>query len=198
MGLQVVALSNVKPVACTGGDECDDTHWPVGQSRRRRDGMKPGCYVAGRGGKDTGFSIPYSGYNAWRRELCLIALAVEPEAVWEHPRRFHRKPFAELIDFPDCGTFTIGPTTSAKLHADFVAFAAKARKHFLTKKASPEPNVKTQQGVSGKDMGLAAAKKLTKALGGSTGKRLMRILPGCGTYIASSAKRSRWRATTAS
>jgi hypothetical protein len=88
--------------------------------------MKPGCYVAGRGGKDTGFSIPYSGYNAWRRELCLMALAVEPEEVWEHPRRFHRKPFAELIDFPDCGTFTIGPTTSAKLHADFVAFAAKA------------------------------------------------------------------------
>jgi hypothetical protein len=157
MGLDIIAVSKAKQVACIGGDECDDTHWPVGRSVKRRDGLKPGCYVAGRGGRDTGFAINYNGYNEWRRELSILALGVLPEEVWEHPRRYRGKPFVALIDFPDCGVFTIGPSTSAKLYADFIAFASQARKHFQSKRVSATPRSKTQRGRRSKSMGLVVA-----------------------------------------
>ena len=166
MGLDVIAVSKAKYLACSGGDECDDTHWPVGRSPKRRDGLKPGCYVAGRGGRDTGFYINYSDYNDWRRNLSILALGVPPEEVWDHPRRFRGKPFVELVDFPDCGVFTIGPKTAAKLHADFVAFARKARRHFLTEKVSAAPKSEKRRREGHYSAGLEAARAVVKAIGG--------------------------------
>jgi hypothetical protein len=65
------------------------------------------------------------------RELCRLVLGLEWEEVCRHPRRYRAKPFVELLDFSYTSEGqTIGPRTSAKLHADFVGFAANARKHY--------------------------------------------------------------------
>ena len=82
----------------------------------------------------------YVGYNAWIRELSLMALEVEPEEVWMHPRRFRGKPFVELIRFPDACSGGIGTIRSAKLHVDFVAFASRARKYYLNPRVSDPPS----------------------------------------------------------
>ena len=141
MGLDVVAISKATRVACRGGEECDETHYGVGSYRKRRDGVKPGRYIVGNGGRSRFVTyvpyafvtyVPYAGYSAWRRQLSLLSLGVEPEEVWEYPRRFRGKPFADLIDFPDGAGPIIGPKTSAKLYADFVAFASKAKRHYQT------------------------------------------------------------------
>ena len=132
MGVDIEAISRAKYVACRGDEECDEKHYGVGSYPKRRDGLKPGCYVVGKGGRSMGFGAgTYVGYNDWKRQLSRMALGVEPEEVWDAPRRFRGKPFVELIDFPDGVGPIIGPKTSAKLYADFVAFASKARKHYL-------------------------------------------------------------------
>lgn len=61
----------------------------------------------------------YSGYNEWRRELCLMALGVEPEVVWQNYEDYKGRPFVELINFSDCEG-TIGPAVSRKLYNDFL------------------------------------------------------------------------------
>ena len=61
-----------------------------------------------------------------------MALGVEPEEAWNHPRRFRDKPFVKLINFPDTGGGAIGPITSAKLYGDFVTFAPKAKRYYAT------------------------------------------------------------------
>ena len=89
MGLDIVAISKAVPIQCEGDDSCDETHFTVGSYRKRRDGLKPGCYVKGKGGREFGFRAgSYIGYSDWRKTLCLLALRVPPEEVWEHPRRF--------------------------------------------------------------------------------------------------------------
>jgi len=136
MGVDIIAISKAKLVTCRGGEECDDSHYGVGSPPSRRDGLKPGCYVVGKGGRSMGFRAgSYAGYSDWKRQLSLLALEVEPEVVWEHPRRFRGKPFVGLIDFPDVVGPIIGPKTSAKLYADFVALASRARRHYLTRPA---------------------------------------------------------------
>ena len=171
MGLDVVAISKATRVACRGGEECDETHYGVGSYRKRRDGVKPGCYIVGNGGRSRFVTyVPYAGYSAWRRQLSLLSLGVEPEEVWEHPRRFRGKPFAELIDFPDGAGPIIGPKTSAKLYADFVAFASKAKRHYQTPsiqmpaQGSKRLTAKSRRHVN--RAGLSSAEEVVKALGG--------------------------------
>jgi hypothetical protein len=80
-------------------------------------------------GESFGFRAgSYSGYNAWRRHLCLMALDREPEDVWADPEHFAGRPFVELINFSDCEGL-IGPKTSAKLARDFAAFAERAEQY---------------------------------------------------------------------
>jgi hypothetical protein len=99
MGVDIVAVSRAVPIPCKGDDSCDETHFTVGSYPKRRDGLKPGCYVKGKGGREFGFRAgSYIGYSDWRKTLCLLALGVVPQEVWEHPRRFQGKPFVELID----------------------------------------------------------------------------------------------------
>jgi hypothetical protein len=173
MGVDIIAVSRAVPIPCKGDDACDETHFAVGSYRKRREGLKPGCYVTGKGGRDFGFRAgSYSGYSDWRKTLCLLALGVLPEEVWEHPRRFRGKPFVELIDFPDGVGPVIGPKTSAKLHSDFVAFAAKSKKYY----AHPTPlesSVPTpKKGKAAKkhyinEAGLEDAQRAAEALGGT-------------------------------
>lgn len=148
MGLQIIAVSKAKWVSCSGGDECGDAHWPVGRSKKRRDGLKSGCYVTGRGGRDMGFSISWNGYGVWIEELSKLVLGIPKEEVWKHPRRYRNKPFVELIDFPDTDQAAIGPRTAAKLYADFAAFAATAKKHYLGQRAGFEASRRVRHGRS--------------------------------------------------
>ena len=171
MGLDVVAISKATRVACWGDEECDETHYGVGSYRKRRDGVKPGCYIVGNAGRSSFVvGVSYAGYSAWRRQLSLLSLGVEPEAVWEHPRRFRGKPFAELIDFPDGVGPIIGPKTSAKLSADFVAFASKAQRHYqipsihVPAQRSKRLTAKSKRHVN--RAGLSSAEEVAKALGG--------------------------------
>jgi hypothetical protein len=82
-------------------------------------GMKPGLYEYTERSEKHGFSAgSYSYYNGWRRRLCQFAHGVDPEEVWNNPRRHRGKPFVELIDFSDCDG-RIGTQVSAKLARDF-------------------------------------------------------------------------------
>ena len=172
MGLDIVAISKAKLVACQGGDKCPFSHYDVGVDRKRKDGLTPGCYIKGEGGRSCFVGdASYSAYNAWRRHLSLLSLAVEPETVWEHPRRFRGKPFAELIDFPDASGTVIGPKTSAKLYADFLAFSSKAKKYYQTpasQMSAQEPTrpKATSKRSSEQDRGLAVAAEIAAAVGG--------------------------------
>jgi hypothetical protein len=93
-------------------------HW----SAIRSDGLPEGfyrtsdeCHAFGAGS--------YSGYNTWREQLASL-VGTTPERVWagkDEPTAFY-----ELINFADNEGF-IGPKTSAKLHADFVAHYDMAR-----------------------------------------------------------------------
>ena len=110
-------------------------------------------------------------YNAWRRHLSLLSLAVEPETVWEHPRRFRGKPFAELIDFPDASGTIIGPKTSAKLYADFLAFSSEAKKYYQTPASQmsaqePTPPKATSKRSIERARGLSVVAEIAAAVGG--------------------------------
>lgn len=60
----------------------------------------------------------YGGYNQFRKKLCISALGVNDEEVFNNPEKFKGKPFFEMIFFSDCEG-VIGPKTSAKLAKDF-------------------------------------------------------------------------------
>jgi hypothetical protein len=169
MGVDVDAISKAVHVVCRGGDDCDETHYHFcPHPAKRREGLKPGCHIVGKGGRSFGFwAANYAEYDDWRRSLSLLALGVHPEEVWQHPRRFHGKPFVELINFPDTVGPCIGPITSKKLHADFVAFASKAKKHLPSAlrrlaRSQPKPHLKKHANRAG----LADTEELTKAIGG--------------------------------
>jgi hypothetical protein len=85
----------------------------------RLSGMKQGLYEYTEQSERHHFRAgSYSGYNWWRQQLCQFAHGVEPQEVWQHPRRYRGKPFVELIDFTDCDG-RIGTKVAAKLAGDF-------------------------------------------------------------------------------
>jgi len=178
MGIGITGISKAKLVPCSGDyvegeyDVCLEEHYTVDAPSRGRDRVRPGCYVAGRGGRTFSFDFSYSGYDAWIRQLSLLALGVEPEEVWEHPRRFRGKPFVDLIKFPDAGGGAIGPITSAKLYGDFATFASRARKYYAKSRslASSSPGGdqrSTMDKPHSNRAGLAAVLDLAQSLGGS-------------------------------
>lgn len=67
----------------------------------------------------------YGTYGAFRERLCNLALGKSLKYVWDNADEFKNAPFIELLDFSDCDGF-FGPTTSAKLGADFKKFEDKA------------------------------------------------------------------------
>jgi hypothetical protein len=95
-------------------------------------GMRPGLYEYTPATEQHSFRAgPYGGYNWWREHLSRFALGVKPNAVWENPRRFAGRPFAELINFTDCDG-RIGTRLAAKLVADFRAQADRAAAYAAT------------------------------------------------------------------
>ena len=160
-------------VACQGGDKCPFSHYEVGAHPKRKDGLTPGCYIKGEGGRScfVGYAS-YTAYNTWRRHLSLLSLALEPEEVWEHPRRFRGKPFTELIDSPDAIGTIIGPKTSAKLYADFLAFTSKAKKYYQTPPSQmsaqepTRPKATSKRGME-RARGLSVVAEIANAVGGA-------------------------------
>jgi hypothetical protein len=138
MGIGMTGMSKAVRVPCTGEyvegeyDVCLEEHLMIGVPARGKDGLKPGCYIAGKGGRTFDLDFSYAGYDMWIRRLSLLALGLEPQEVWDHPRRFRNKPFVELITFPDIDGGGIGRNTSAKLHENFVDFARTARRYYAT------------------------------------------------------------------
>ncbi len=181
MGIGITGMSKAKRVACSGEyvegeyDVCLEEHLTIDAPARGRDGVKPGCYIVGPGGRESSLDFNYAGYSGWIRRLSLMALGVEPEEVWQHPRRFRGKPFVELIAFPDTGGGAIGPITSAKLYGDFAAFASKARRYYATSTPNEFSTARSsKQSVKDKlhrnRAGLAAVSELAESLDGSASK----------------------------
>lgn len=128
MGVNIVALKNIRCVASLDDDtDIPDAVrvWNPALFETRADGLVEGRY-AGEWPPDrehaTLRSFSYHGYNHFRDLICLGALKVSSEEVWQNARAFEGKPFYELIDFPD-NEGAIGPRTSAKLAKDFRAWA---------------------------------------------------------------------------
>jgi hypothetical protein len=178
MGIGITGISKAELVSCSGDyvegeyDVCLEEHYTVDAPSRGRDGVKPGCYIAGRGGRTFSLDFNYAAYDGWIRRLSLIALAVEPEEVWSHSRRFRSKPFVELITFPDAGGGTIGPLTSAKLYGDFVTFALRAKRYYATSIpnvfSAPQFNPQSAKDKTHRNrMGLSAVVELPQSLGGT-------------------------------
>ncbi len=170
MGRDIIAVSKAKRVACDYSDErCNDSHVPVGGSwGRRRGGLKCGCYIPGKGGRNASFAINNYNYGMWRAELSHMALGVRPEAVWDDPRGYKGKPFVELIDFPDGDMFTIGARIAAKLYADFVAFAARAKRHYSNPPPRNQPQNVQRPGKQkrySQSLGFAGVVEAADALG---------------------------------
>ena len=174
MGIGITGMSRAKLLPCLGDESCDpeciEEHLTVGTPGRGRDAVKMGCYVAGRGGRTFDLDFNYAGYNDWIRRLSLMAVGVEPEEVWNHPRRFRGKPFVELIGVPDTGKRAIGPVTSAKLYGDFVTFAPRAKSYYATSDLLSDPPV--ERGSAGdkahrNQAGLAVVLGLADSLDGT-------------------------------
>ena len=165
-----------KLLPCRGDESCDpeciEEHLTIGTPGRGRDAVKMGCYIAGRGGRAFDLDFSYGGYSTWMRRLSLLALDVEPEDVWQHPRRFRGKPFVELITFPDTDGGAIGPITSAKLYGDFVNFASKANRYYAKPPVPPAGPAEGDQRSPSEEphrnrAGLAAVLGLAQSLGGT-------------------------------
>lgn len=104
-------------------------------------GTRAGLYTYAKGSRGHSFRAgSYSGYGWWRDQLAHFAHNVPAEEIWHNPRRYRGGAFVELIDFSDCeGHF--GALVSAKLCADFVEHARKARPFSLALNTAEEPNV---------------------------------------------------------
>jgi hypothetical protein len=65
MGIGITAMSKATRVSCSGEyvegeyDVCLEEHLTIDAPARRRDGVKPGCYMVGRGGRETGTVPPW-------------------------------------------------------------------------------------------------------------------------------------------
>lgn len=128
MGLDICAYSNAPKVTdhppIPPGEWCEIEHHvqaylPDAAFHRSFRGLTAGaCYDISKS-DGTGFRAgSYSGYNAWREDLCRFALKAPPHDVWSAPIGYQDAPFFELIDFSDCEG-TIGPDAAVDLLKDF-------------------------------------------------------------------------------
>src|SRR5262249_24380607 len=125
MGLSIRAISKATSVECDRED-CPDEHEETGYFPFGREGLQPGCHVPGKGGRSFYFSVSYSAYARWFDELYRMLYGVDATAVSRASRRSRGKPFVEFVAVPNASDGpAIGPKTSAKLHAEFVAVARK-------------------------------------------------------------------------
>jgi hypothetical protein len=96
-----------------------EMNWPG-----RTEGLAPGVHEYH---DSYGFRAgSYSGYNDWRRDLCLLAHKHSIEQLWRLTRPTGA--FVELLCFAD-NEGLIGPVVSAKLAKDFTDWQARAEMH---------------------------------------------------------------------
>ena len=69
MGLDIVAISKAKFVACQGGDKCLFSHYKVGARHKCKDGFTPVCDLKGEGGRScfVGYPSYATGQRDYRR-----------------------------------------------------------------------------------------------------------------------------------
>ena len=83
-------------------------------------GLAPGTYLATSLTEQHSFRAgSYSGYNNWRRALCLTMLGVEPAELWNDTGSWKDLPFFNLINHSDCDGAIGGPVAKS-LYRDFV------------------------------------------------------------------------------
>ena len=124
MGLDIVAFGKLRQV----DEETKGSHhvFDMPEWSGRIGGLQPGYYMPVDPSQEIHFRAgSYSSYGHWRRQLCLMALQVDPEIVWAAPASFAISPFIELINFSDCEG-CIGPITARTLADDFKNFRPKA------------------------------------------------------------------------
>lgn len=123
MGLDITVYANIRELP--SGEDVDEDLATIdvhSSGEDRLDGIKPGYYTG-----DPVFEFragSYSGHGEFRTAVCEVILGVKPESVWTDRNNWRGKPFYEWINHSDCQG-CIGPTTSAKLHHDFVKFRDK-------------------------------------------------------------------------
>lgn len=120
MGLDISVLGNLQRLRDRGSDygPGEDAIYVNNDFPGRADDITDGIYKCDQLKSFRAGS--YSGYNQWRATLSRTMLGVEPATIWANYDLWEGKPFVELICFSDCEG-TIGPKTSAKLAADFIA-----------------------------------------------------------------------------
>ena len=75
MGIGITGISKARLVACSRDyvegeyDMCLEEHYTVDPPSRGRDRVKPGCYVAVRGGRTFSLNFSHGGYSGWIRRL---------------------------------------------------------------------------------------------------------------------------------
>lgn len=119
---EAVTLVEARTISSMSDDDWDAVYdagnlflFNVAAFEARGDGLATGIYSPS--GKRLAWSSSYGGYNRFRRALCLAALGVEPEAVWNDYETYEPRPFAPLIHFADNEGF-LGPMTCKRLAAD--------------------------------------------------------------------------------
>lgn len=119
MGLDITAYKNIRP----SDDEDASQIWINSAFASHAEALTHGMRFEAE--KSEGFRAgSYGGYNQWRNDLAKLAGYLSDEDAWTKTEG----PFWELINFSDCEG-VIGPKTSAKLHADFIAFDEIAKTH---------------------------------------------------------------------
>lgn len=89
-------------------------------------GLDPGTYLTTSLTEYHSFRAgSYSGYNNWRRALCLRMLGIEPEELWNDTGSWKDSPFFSLINHSDCDGAIGGPVAKS-LFLDFVKHRHRA------------------------------------------------------------------------
>lgn len=138
MGFSIRAISKAKLIDCDGnaipGDpgseacehDCTISEFPLGREK-----LKSGCYVPRKGGRKCSFEISYREYAVFFDELYRFVYGLDANELCQKYRRHRGRQFIEFVDGPSASQGeAIGPKMCAKLHSDFVEFAAQAKKHF--------------------------------------------------------------------
>jgi hypothetical protein len=126
MGLVITAYEKIERVGpyVENWDSIHDyqtvAHLCPADFPERADGIEEGLYR--HSGEQHSFSAgSYSGYNAWRDSLALLA----GFSSYQHACDSANGPFWELLFMSDCEG-VIGPKTAAKLVEDFAMYQAQA------------------------------------------------------------------------
>ncbi len=132
MALLVTAVAKAVFVSSWRKAELGDNHCRIYSAvgfAARLDGKRKGVYSFD--GEPIAFAVgSYISNSSWMRLLSLAVFGVPSEEVWKNPMVYKGLPFFELVYMEDQGS--IGPKTSKKLVADFLAHKETIRQKVRT------------------------------------------------------------------